>query len=95
MQLTPSSPLSDLAARAAIAAATAAFVLLFSLHVLSPEFSPAWRLVSEYANGQYAWVLSLMFLAYGASSLALAFCLRSRARAQRYRPRAVSTVSRT
>lgn len=28
-------------------------LLLLSLHVLSPEFSPSWRMVSEYAYGQY------------------------------------------
>jgi hypothetical protein len=61
----------------AIAASAAALVLLLSLHVLSPEFSPAWRMISEYANGHYGWVLSLMFLAYGSSSLALAFAIRS------------------
>ena len=35
------STISVLAARAAIAASGAALALLFSLHVLSPEFSPA------------------------------------------------------
>ena len=68
------------AAVVAITAAAAALVLLASLHVLSPEYSPAWRIVSEYANGHYAWVLSLMFAAYGISSLALAFAIRSQAR---------------
>jgi hypothetical protein len=59
--------------------ATAAVVLLSlaSLHVLSPEFDPSWRVVSEYANGQYGWVLSLMFLAWAVSSWALAFAIRS------------------
>jgi hypothetical membrane protein len=53
--------------------------LLASLHVLSPEFSPAWRMVSEYGNGNYEWVLSLMFLCWGLSSLALAYAVRSQA----------------
>ena len=66
-----------LAARAAIAASAAALLLLLSLHVLSPEFSPAWRMISEYANGQYGSVLSLMFVAYGVSSLALAVAITS------------------
>lgn len=30
-------------------------VLLLALHVLSPEFSPAWHMVSEYGNGRYEW----------------------------------------
>jgi hypothetical protein len=40
----------------AIAAAAAQVLLLASLHVLSPEFDPAWRVVSEYVNGGYGWV---------------------------------------
>ena len=63
------------AARLAIAAATATLLLLVSLHVLSPEFSPSWRMVSEYANGHYGWVLSLMFAAWALSSWALAFAI--------------------
>ena len=46
--------------------------MLASLHVLSPEFDPSWRVVSEYANGRYGWVLSLMFASWALSSLALA-----------------------
>jgi len=60
----------------AILGAAVAFLSLVSLHVLSPEYSPAWRMVSEYANGQYGWVLSLMFAAFGASELALAVGLQ-------------------
>jgi hypothetical protein len=50
----------------------ATIMLLAALHVLSPEFSPSWRVISEYAFGHYAWVLSLMFLCMGSSSWALA-----------------------
>ncbi len=67
------------AARLAIGASTAAVLLLASLNVLSPEFDPSWRMVSEYANGHYGWVLSLMFGAWGLSSCALAFAIRSEA----------------
>jgi len=48
-----------------------------ALHVLSPEFSPSWRVISEYAFGHYAWVLSLMFLCMGSSSWALAAAIWS------------------
>ncbi|HEX4206636.1 MAG TPA: DUF998 domain-containing protein [Ktedonobacteraceae bacterium] len=61
----------------AIAAAAAALLLLVSLHVLSPEFDPSFRMVSEYALGQYGSLLSLMFLAWGISSWALAVALWS------------------
>lgn len=79
------SKISVSTACVAIAASVAALVLLLSLHLLSPEFSPAWRMISEYANGQYGWVLSLMFAAYGLSSLALAFAIRSQATTRRSR----------
>src|SRR5438270_10093147 len=62
--------------RLAILGAAVAFLSLVSLHVLSPEYSPAWRMVSEYANGQSSWVLSLMFAAFGLSELALAVGLQ-------------------
>ncbi|HLV98261.1 MAG TPA: DUF998 domain-containing protein [Ktedonobacterales bacterium] len=64
-------------ARLSIAAAAAVLLLLISLHALSPEFDPSFRMVSEYALGQYGWVLSLLFLAWGISSWALAVALWS------------------
>jgi len=57
--------------------ALATLVLLIALHVLSPEFDPSWRVVSEYANGHYGWLLSLMFAAWALSSWTLAFALRA------------------
>ncbi len=68
------------AARLSIAATAAALLLLASLHLLSPEFDPSWRMVSEYANGHYGWVLALMFVAWGLSSWALAVALWSETR---------------
>jgi hypothetical protein len=53
------------AAWAALALTAATLRLLASLHVLSPEFDPSWRVISEYALGRYGWLLSLMFLAWG------------------------------
>ncbi len=60
-----------------IVAVAAVLLLLASLHVLSPEFDPSFRMVSEYALGHYGWVLSLMFLAWGISSWALAAAIWS------------------
>ena len=65
---------SQVAGPAAWLAITTTFVtilLLAALHVLSPEFSPSWRVISEYALGRYGWVLSLMFLSWGINSWAL------------------------
>lgn len=72
--------LSSRAARVAIGSAVTALLLLASLHVLSPEFDPSWRVVSEYANGRYGWLLSLMFAAWGLSSWALLVALSAEAR---------------
>ena len=51
-------------------------VLLAALHALSPEFDPSWRVVSEYADGRYGWILSLMFAAWAVSSWALALAIK-------------------
>ncbi len=55
----------------AIAMSAATLAMLALLHLLSPEFDPSWRMVSEYALGRHAWVLSLMFLCWGVSTWAL------------------------
>jgi len=74
---TTSTTISMPAGYLAIAASIAALLLLAILHVLSPEFDPSWRMVSEYTNGEYGWVLSLMFAAWAISSWVLAFAIRS------------------
>jgi hypothetical protein len=66
--------------RLAIASSVAALLFLASLHVLSPELNPAWRMVSEYANGSYGWVLALMFGTWALSSWALALAVWSQVR---------------
>lgn len=72
-----STQVAEVAARLAILAAGATIFLLVSLHALSPEFSPSWRMISEYAFGHYAWVLSLMFLSWGIGSWALVIAIWS------------------
>jgi hypothetical membrane protein len=71
---------SQKSAQISSVAAVASLVFLATLHVLSPEFDPSWRMVSEYALGNYGWVLSLMFIAWAVSSWALAFTIWSQAR---------------
>src|SRR5437667_1740558 len=76
--LTRDTPkIEVIGARLSIGAAVTVLLLLASLHVLSPEFDPSFRMVSEYALGRDAWVLSLMFLAWGISSWALALAIWS------------------
>ena len=72
--------ISQIAGRISFVASAACLVFLAALHILSPEFDPSWRMVSEYANGQYGWVLSLMFASWAVSSWALAFAIWSQVR---------------
>jgi hypothetical protein len=75
MQNSVSLKFTRPAAAVAVLAAAITVLLLLSLHALSPEFDPSWRVVSEYANGKFGWVLSLMFAAWAMSSWALALAL--------------------
>lgn len=76
----PITAFSQTAARISFAVAAASLVLLAALHVLSPEFDPSWRFVSEYALGNYGWVLTLLFLALALSCVALFFAVKSQVR---------------
>jgi hypothetical membrane protein len=51
-----------------------AFALVY-LHFLSPQLDPSWRMVSEYANGNHRWVLTVVFLTWALGSFGLAFAL--------------------
>jgi hypothetical protein len=48
---------------------------LLILHFVSPEFSPRWRMVSEYALGRHKWLITSFFLFWGISSLMLSVLL--------------------
>ena len=60
----------------AFAGSAATILLLASLHVLSPEFDPSWRMISEYAYGRFGGVLAAMFLALGSSTCAAALAIQ-------------------
>ena len=64
-------------ANVAIISTIIALICLFSLHFLSPEFNPSWRMVSEYALGNYSWVLSVMFITWAIGTWALAYALKT------------------
>ncbi len=63
------------AAWLAIGATLVSGLALVALHILSPQFHPSWRMVSEYANGAHGGVLAVVFLAWALGSFALAFAL--------------------
>lgn len=62
------STTAAICAMVGIAISLAALALL---HVLSPEYAWSWRMVSEYANGRYSWLLTIVFLGWAAGSFAL------------------------
>ena len=64
------------AARVSLAATVLSCAALIMLHVLSPEFAPSWRMVSEYANGRTPWLLTIVFAGWAVSSLGLVVALR-------------------
>ena len=75
----PSLAISQASRAAAIlagACAALSLAALAALHALTPELDPAWRMVSEYALGQFGWVLSLLFLTMGLGCVALFIALK-------------------
>jgi hypothetical protein len=62
--------------RLAVACLLLTVALTLALHALYPELDPARSYVSEYANGQWGWVLTLALLLFAVGSYALASGLR-------------------
>jgi len=61
-----------IAATIALAATVISALALLILHIASPEYQPSWRMVSEYANGRHAWLLTMMFVTWAAAYWAIA-----------------------
>jgi hypothetical membrane protein len=59
------------AAYVALIAIAVSCLALATLHVISPEFAPSWRMVSEYANGAHGWLLMVVFFGWAGASFAL------------------------
>lgn len=76
-RMGPTMAVSQVAARISFAASVASLFFLAALHLLSSEFNPSSRMVSEYALGNYGWVLLLMFLTWALSCIALFFAIKS------------------
>ena len=47
-------------------------IVLIILHILQPEFDPRFRFMSEYALGDYGWLMTTTFFALGLAPLAAA-----------------------
>lgn len=76
----PLSAFSATAARISMAAGGLFLVLLASLHVIEPQFSPSWRYISEYELGRYGWLMVIAFLALMVSAASLFAAVSSQVR---------------
>ena len=73
----PVVAVSSAAARLSFAAAATFVVLLAALHFIKPELDPSWHFVSEYAIGEYGWIMVLAFLSLALGYVCLFLALRS------------------
>jgi Protein of unknown function (DUF998) len=76
----PVAAVSSTAARLSFAAAATFVGLLASLHFIKPELDPSWRVISEYALGNYGWIMVIAFLSLAVSCVSLFVAIRSQIR---------------
>ena len=51
--------------------------LLAALHFIQPDLDPSWTVISEYELGDYGWIMTVAFLAWGLSAVSLFLAIRS------------------
>jgi len=73
----PLTAIPATSARLSLAAAATFLVLVAALHVIKPEFDPSWRFISEYAIGDYGWMMVLAFLSLALSCVTSFIAIRS------------------
>jgi hypothetical protein len=76
----PVTAISRPAARLSFASAAAFVVLLATLHLIKPGLDPSWHFISEYAIGDYGWIMVLAFLSLALGYVALFVAIRSQTR---------------
>ena len=59
--------ISRTAALLAFAGTATLVVLLAALHFIKPELDPSWHFISEYAIGDYGWMMVVAFLSLALS----------------------------
>ncbi len=65
------------AARLSLACAATFVALLAALHFIRPDLDPSWTVISEYELGEYGWIMTVAFLAWGLSVVSLFAAIRS------------------
>jgi hypothetical protein len=73
----PVRAMSRTAALLSFASAATFVVLLAALHFIKPEQDPSWHFISEYAIGDYGWMMVLAFLSLALSYVSLFAAIRS------------------
>src|SRR5918995_1554764 len=76
----PVTVVSRTAALLAFAGAATLVVLLAALHFIEGELDPSWHFISEYAIGDYGWIMVLAFLSLALSFVTLFVAIRSQLR---------------
>ena len=72
--------ISPTAARLSFAGAATFAILLAALHFIKPELDPSWHFISEYAIGEYGWIMVLAFLSLALAYASLLVAIRSQLR---------------
>ncbi|HEV8297766.1 MAG TPA: DUF998 domain-containing protein [Acidimicrobiales bacterium] len=72
----PSTQCSRVQARVSFYAAGLFVLVLTLLHAVKHDLSPTWHVISEYEIGDHGWLMSIAFLSWAVSCLALAASLR-------------------
>jgi hypothetical protein len=72
--------ISATAARLSLAGVATVAFLLSALHIIKPELDPSWHFISEYAIGDYGWIMVLAFLSLALGYASLFFAIRSQLR---------------
>ena len=56
--------------------------LLALLHIVKPDLDPSWSAISEYALGDFGWIMTIAFLAWGFSAISLFIAIRPHVRSR-------------
>jgi hypothetical protein len=76
----PVTEISRTAALLSFVSAATFVVLLAALHFIKPELDPSWHFISEYAIGEYGWIMVLAFLSLALGYVSMFVALRSQLR---------------
>jgi len=76
----PISAIASNAARLSVFSGASFVFILGILHLLEPEFDPTWRFISEYALGNFGWMMHLAFVLLAVSLISAGVVVFSQVR---------------